>query len=435
MHRPRHLESWLLALAVVAGYANALPAAFQFDDWNVIVHAPAVHSLQAWAADALHGLRPLLKLSYALNWISGLGALGFHLTNVLIHLGCVLLVHRLGRRLIGAGALWAALLFALHPVQTEAVTYVCGRSVSLMTLLYLASLWAHDESQEGAGGGLRTLSLLGFAAALLVRETALTLPAALLLWDWVRGRTLRQAWAGARWHGALAALALGLAMFHPAYRAFLDGGLQTRTWGAQLAGQATALPYLLSRLLTPWALNLDPDLHAPPWQYLPMAGGVFLAGLAALVAGLRQRSLWAFAGLWVLLHLLPTNSLLPRLDLASERHLYLPMAGLCWGAGAGLQALASRRGLRPLALALCAALGLLTLARNGDYATEVTLWEATVARSPLKPRPHNNLGFAYELEGRIGEAEREYRKALELDPAYGLAQRNLKVVGKRVPWP
>jgi hypothetical protein len=141
----------LLALALLA-YANALGGVFQFDDFNVIVDLATVHSLGAWWADLGQGIRPLLKLSYTLNWITGWGASGFLATNLLIHGITVLLVYRLSQAFLMAQGLlsrlpaapWlAAALFAVHPAHTEAVAYICGRSTSLMALLYLAGVLAH----------------------------------------------------------------------------------------------------------------------------------------------------------------------------------------------------------------------------------------------------------------------------------------------------
>src|SRR5262245_29577230 len=150
----------LIAAAVAAAYANALTASFQFDDWNIIVRQVKVHGLAAWW-HSMPGIRPLLKLSFALNWSISPSPVGFHLLNVVIHGANACLVYALlKKRFASSIALTTALLFALHPVQTEAVTYVTGRSVSLSALFALACLatagWA---------------SALYFACGLMVKET------------------------------------------------------------------------------------------------------------------------------------------------------------------------------------------------------------------------------------------------------------------------
>jgi hypothetical protein len=189
----------LLLLAVAAAWANALGASFQFDDWDVIVRDPRVQSLAAWWA-SMPGIRPLLKLSYALNHGSGLGVMGFHAVNVVVHGLNALAVFWLFRQRLSAVAargldqdkglpepallaFLGALLFALHPVQTEAVTYVSGRSVSLATGLGLASLMAWVAGRERARSWLVLgLSPLLMAAAMATRETLVILPLVLLAW-------------------------------------------------------------------------------------------------------------------------------------------------------------------------------------------------------------------------------------------------------------
>jgi hypothetical protein len=102
--RSRLFAALLLLLAVCVAYANALWGVFQFDDYNVIVSNPRVHSWAAWWADTGHGIRPLLKLTYTLDWTLGLGETGFHLTNVFIHLCNVYLVWVLSRYFVARHA-------------------------------------------------------------------------------------------------------------------------------------------------------------------------------------------------------------------------------------------------------------------------------------------------------------------------------------------
>ncbi|MDH4325745.1 MAG: hypothetical protein OEW90_16530, partial [Betaproteobacteria bacterium] len=177
------MRASVLVVAALAAYANVFYGGFQFDDFNVIVRQGAVHSLGAWW-DSMPGIRPLLKLSYALSWSAGDGSTyAFHAVNVMLHAANVLLVWQLLRTLFermgvggeGFAAFAAALLFALHPAHTEAVTYVSGRSVSLMAFFYLASVLAYLR------GAPRWVSPLLFLAALGAKEVAVTLPFALLL--------------------------------------------------------------------------------------------------------------------------------------------------------------------------------------------------------------------------------------------------------------
>lgn len=428
--RPASFPSWhlLLLLAAVAfAYANALPAAFQFDDFNVIVDNPAVHSWEAWLA-SMPGIRPLLKLSYTFNWMVGWEAAGFHAVNILLHGVNTLLAYALARRLLRSqpvahaeyAALFTALLFAVHPAQTEAVTYISGRSVSLMACCYLSGmlLWLQ---------GSRFFAAFMLFAALAVKETAWTLPFALLLWQWAEGKTLR---AAARdllplWLVLAASMLVMLAI--PGYQRLLAGSLSVRGLGANLVAQVSGQFYLLTQPLLLLRLNIDPDLAVPErleWALLFKA--VILAGLLGWgLHAIRTRPWVGLGILWFFLHMLPTNSLLPRTDIANDRQLYLALLGLALLLVLMLFRRLPRWGAVSAAAVLAFSLAASTVVRNQDYRTEVSLWQATVAASPHKARSWNNLGYAYRLAGNRAEARFAYRRALEIDPEDIQARANL----------
>jgi len=135
--------------------------------------------------------------------------------------------------------------------------------------------------------------------------------------------------------------------------------------------------------------------------------------------------------------LLPTNSLLPRLDVANDRQLYLASIGVFFAAGLAVQnwmLIANRRWLAiAFAAMLLLGLGIATVARNQTYGSEVALWEDAFAKSPGKPRVANNLGYAYQRAGRLAEAELAYKQAIELDPGYWRARINLDALESAGP--
>ena len=421
-----------LALLALLAYWNAFAGAFQFDDFNVIVDNPAVASVAAWW-HSMPGIRPLLKLSYALNRAAAggdsAGALfGFHLVNLLIHIGNAWLIYAIARRLRGdsvdasAVALLAASIFVLHPAHTEAVTMISGRSMSLMALFYLTSLLAALDGRRG-------LSLIAFAAALGVRETAITLPLALLLVERLRmpNAPLRTALANGAGHWLLAlAVALALLLL-PAFQYLASVSLATRSLTDQLFSQAGALLYLFKQALWPLALNADP--------VLPVFGGgvgggsgYWLAKVALILILLggawlawRRTGLTRWTGfglLWFFLHLAPTNSVLPRLDLANERHLYLADIGLCLIVALGLVSAMKNRPRWRLAISalLVFGLALATHQRNQVYRNEVLFWQDVADKSPTNNRAFNNLGFALAASGQTSRALTAYARAIELAP-------------------
>lgn len=439
-HAGRIAGAAALLLAIGWTYAAALAAPFHFDDYHVIVDNPRVHGLAAWWT-SMPGIRPLLKLSYALDWSRSPGAAGFHATNLCLHGINALLAWALARQWLsrlapglpdpGAAAWGVALLFALHPAATEAVTYVSGRSQSLMAMFYFAALFAHVHARErGLGGVWRALSPLLFAAALGVRETAVTLPFALALLAWFGGETPRSALRGLAGHGAVLALAVALAIAWPGYGDFFGASLQVRGLAEQLAGQSVAGMHLFGHSLFGLQTHLDPDLGVPE-AVIPHALGFALSCLAAagLVVFARERRPWlGFAIAWTLLQLAPTQSLLPRLDLANDRHLYLVLPGVAFAVVVGLSGMAERR----LATAAVCLLGLVlatvTRSRNDDYRSELALWTATVAASPASARAWSNLGWARQQAGDPGGARRAYACALALDPGHRQAAINLSLL-------
>lgn len=429
------LGAGALLLAIVAAYLPALAGPFQFDDYGVIVDNPQVHGLAAWW-QSMPGIRPLLKLSYALNWMLSPQAFGFHAFNLVVHAVNALLVWALAAHWLRAlapgvakpvlAAGFVALLFALHPAATEAVTYVSGRSVSLMAVFYLAACWLHAQAWRSA----TALSAIAFALALGVRETAVTLPVALWLLAWFRGESSLHALRGLRWHGLVLGAAAVAAFLLPGYERFFQHSVETRNAGAQLLGQLEAHAHLFVHSLVGLHTNLDPDLRVPSaWDAGAVLTAMSLAAAVALAAASRRRWPWLGFGIaWYLLQLAPSNSLLPRFDLANDRHLYLALPGIALLLVVPLMSLRARWAplltIGLLALVLAAT----TWLRNRDYRDELSLWRATVADSPGKARPWSNLGWARQAQGDLEGARQAYECALAIQPDHRRALVNLSLL-------
>lgn len=433
----------LVGVPVLAAYLTCFAGAFQFDDYNVIVDNPVVHSLATWWAEVPRGNRPLLKLSYALNWQAGGTAFGFHLVNVAVHLANVALVYLLARLIVASHgepsaqrasttALIAALLFGLHPAQTEAVTYISGRSASLMATFYLAALLTY------VFGALHSRPLLSqilspslFILAVATKESAVSLPLVLLAWEMSRATPGRAREVMRRlWPQAVALLGVAVVLLqHPVYAHRIVPDLAPRALLEHLLTEVGAITHLIAQLIVPWPLNIDPDLRpATAWSSgLALQALMLLATLGLTAWALRHRP-WVGLGLaWFFIVLLPTNSILPRLDLANDRQLYLAGVGPFIALAIEFERLRARarRWVRAATIAVLVGFAGLTASRNLDYITEVRLWEQTARVSPRKARALNNLGFAYSASGCRLKAETAYRQALALDPGYARARENL----------
>jgi len=430
---PQHAERirlGLIVLVTIGAYANGLGGAFQFDDWNVIVHNPAVHDFATWW-ETMPGIRSLLKATYVANWVSGAGPVGFHVVNVALHALNALLVYVLMRRLlplmdvraaaVASLAFWIAILFALHPAQTESVTYVSGRSGSLMASFYFAAILAHLRSRWM----LSALLLLG---ALLCKENAWTLPVALLLIEALK--------PDFRWSSGLRRVAphllvlAGLAvavLLIPSYWRLLGASLETRSLGDNLLSQIDGQWYLITRPLLGLVLNIDPDVPVrTEWALDLVRKGAVLLALVGIGVWQWRRQPWlGFGLLWFFVHLLATNSFLPRTDVANDRALYLALLGPATIVVVALHRTLAKGTALAAVIVLAVALGAHTVIRNTDYRTEIGLWEVTAIASPHKSRVWNNLGFVLHQAGEIIRARYAYEVAIDLDPENYRAQVNL----------
>ena len=408
----------LVAALAALAHLPSLAGVFHFDDYNVIVHYDTVHSWQAFFERWGDGVRPLLKASYTFNWLYG----GFALFNIACHAVNAALLFFIGERLFGdrRAALIAALLFALHPAATEAVTYISGRSSSLMAVFYLGAMLAYLR------GAHWWISALLFVLAVATRETALTLPAALLLCELCRGT----AWAEIprrQWpHWALLAAGALFVLLNQRYFDLVAYGFGERSLADNLLTQVGGVSYLILRLVSLHGYNIDPALPTLA-EWTPALAFQAFSLLLLFTIGImnfRARPWIAFGIVWFFLQLAPTNSLVPRLDVANDRQLYLASWGLF------LALCIQLRNLPSFAFAGVAILFAATsIARQLDYRSEIALWESSVAQAPWNARGHNNLGYAYQVAGRTQDARREYQAALTFDPAYAKARLNLHFLG------
>ncbi|HEY2337026.1 MAG TPA: mannosyltransferase family protein [Burkholderiales bacterium] len=405
------------ALAVAAAAALAflpsLGGVFHFDDYNVIVNYDTVHSWRALFERAGLGVRPLLKASYTFNWLFG----GFALLNIAFHAMNAALLFLIGNELFrDRRAAWiAALLFALHPAATEAVTYISGRSSSMMAVFYLGAMLAYLR-------GYRRTSVILFVMAVATRETAVTLPAALLLCELCRPNfSFRTAFQRQWAHWALLFAGAVFVLLNQRYFDLVAYGYGERSLGENLITQVGGVSYLVLRLISLQGYNIDPALPTLiGWDPTAVFQALLLLALFMMgIANLRARPWIAFGILWFFLQLTPTNSIVPRLDVANDRQLYLASWGLFLAVSVELKS--DLRVMVPILLAFAVA----SVIRQLDYRSEIALWESSVALAPWNARGHNNLGYAYQAAGRIEDARREYRAALLFEPRHEKARFNL----------
>ena len=451
-----HALPAVIFLITVAVYLPALPASFQFDDWQVIVNDQRVESLSAWR-QSMPGIRALLKLSYALNHELGGGVSAFRAVNILLHAMNAALLFMLTRRLammlskisgdaattVGATT---ALAFALHPAQTESVTYISGRSNALATLCILTALLIWLKGREKKSGlWLPLLAATAFVAAIASKETAAALPLAMLLCLAAEpGRRTFRDFIPPLTFAASAILLAAVAWPRLSYAYLLRVSLETRGPVENMAAQSQGVIWLIGQLFDWSRLNADPMLQ-PVRQWTP--GVIFAATVIAVVIvasliALRRYPIPAFSILWFFIWLAPTNSLIARLDVANDRQLYLALAGPAFLLGYGIahwgrciepqvrsESGRIHRCVPTVALLILFVVGIIgTLNRNRVYETETTFWQDVVIKSPHNQRAWNNLGMAEALSCRFDSAMRAFEEAIRLAPDYPQPQVNLELL-------
>lgn len=455
------LGGGIIAAAALAAYANSLHGPFVFDDLSSIPGNPTLRSLaEAWSPPhgaAAGGLsvagRPLLNFTLGVNYaVSGLNVWSYHALNLAIHLLAGLTLFGLLRRTFTRPSLsakfgeqaWAlaltiAVLWTLHPLQTEAVTYIIQRAESLMGLFFFLTLYGFVRALDSPRPERWwTFSVSACLLGVATKEIAALAPVMVFLYDrtFVSG-SFREAWRRHRWqHVSLAATWLPLLWFL-AGTGGNRGGTFHFSEGAIWVGHALTQFEAVTRYfwlsLWPHPLVFDYGEIPPPGFGRALLWAMPVLGLlGATLVALRRWPAAGFLGAWVFLILAPTSALPATLQIIVEHRMYLPLAAVITWVVSGTYLLAGRKAI-PAFLVAAAVAGWLTARRNEVYRSDIALWSDTAAKMPGSARAHNNLGYLLNAAGRTSEAIAQYETALRLDPAYIDAHDNLGSALRDIP--
>ncbi|MDA8402624.1 MAG: tetratricopeptide repeat protein [Desulfobacteraceae bacterium] len=449
-------------------YANTVHSPFLLDDNVFIVSDTAVHmtalnekNLEKAAFEGQPRHRYLPNISFALNYyFGGLNPLGYHLVNIAIHLlaGIFLFLCIKNTLIIHAPlpqtkkgppvpyspdadpaviAFFAALLWIVQPVNTQAVTYICQRMASMVAMFYILSLFLYVKarmSMKTPGAGAMASAALYFAGcglagicAVAAKENAGTLPLVIILYEWFFFQDLKLFQNRKQW-----LLTVGAVIFFILITALYLGTNPITSIMAGYAHRDFTLPqrvmtefrviiYYISLFFwpSPSRLNLDHDYPLSfslidPWTTLLCLIAIIALAGAAIAAAKKDR-LISFCILWFLINLLIESSVIG-IEIIFEHRAYLPfmMVSLLF------TLLVIRRAPRPIAfLILSSAVALFaiwTYQRNNIWKDELAFYEDCAIKSPKKARPLQNLATALQLHGKTPEAESFFLKALEIDP-------------------
>lgn len=494
----------IVSLGLLA-YSNTFTATFNFDDIANILGNPVVRNVDPFADPfAVKGSRAVGDFTFAVNYrLNGLDVSGYHLVNLAIHLATALLMYILVTltfrtpllapaeegergRFSGPIALFAALLFVAHPLQTQAVTYIVQRFTSLAAMFYTGSLVLYIMARLEQGGDSNRrgkafsaacylLSLITAVLAMKTKEIAFTLPFMVILYEFMffRGSIAkRAAFIGAF---LLTLAIIPLSMLGSSGAGQLLGRLEAAT---MVQTEMPRLDYLFTQfrvivtylglLFFPVGQNLDHDFpvahsffNAPVFLsfllLLAILGlGVYLVlgsrneerGSRPEVQGSRSSSflapcsslllyrLIAFGIFWFFIALAVESSVIPIVDVIFEHRVYLPSVGFFMALSTAVvlvvDRLAVRRpqiaGITFIALLLVAvSLASATFKRNMVWADETTLWTDVAAKSPDKSRPWNNLAYAYLKKHQPLKAIPALIRSIDISPGHPDAWNNIGI--------
>jgi len=442
----KFLSPWTIALSMLVlgflAYANSFHAEFHFDDNTSILNVESISGYMniplMWTQ--VDKSRFLGYLSFAWNYrMSGLDSFSYHVVNWLIHLaastGVFLLIRLLLRSEAATTAdiekrraLWlawaGALFFLLHPVQTQAVSYIVQRLASLAALFYIFTVYFYILGRRGTRWAFG-LAALSAVLAFFSKQSAYSLPGALLIYEVCFAKNKKQIVRALIWILIPGFLMVAGAMM-------LGGGFTSLDRLAKSIDQselldtkeyfytqASVVLHYLRLVILPYGQNLDyswPVLKKlMHWRFF-LPASVLVAFAASGFYALRKgKRALAFGIFWFFVAMSVESSFIAIDDVIFEHRLYLPMAGL-----ALIFALIYEKGVKKFGYALPLLLGIslvltgLTYRRNEVWKTEESLWKDVIQKTPNKTRGYRNLARQYTRERRVDEAITMYKKITEL---------------------
>jgi tetratricopeptide (TPR) repeat protein len=467
MDRTRNfLYVFLLVVVAFGVYANSFRNEFVWDcdtlilKWYEIRSLKNIPSLLKGNVPVEHGgvYRPLRGVFYALNYqFWGKDPFGYHFNALLIHLSATILIYFI---ILAIGknqtlAFMGALLFDVHPVHTEAITYVVASFDVIGLVFFLLSFYLYLVARRGewqAKSGLAYGASLIFAiSGFFTYEMVLTLPLILLIYDFCFkriGQPLRYKFYLPYVFSALVYVLIRVFLIGVRGRGeYFEGSFYLT-----LLTMSKALLKYVSLSILPVGLNVNHALPRGIFSLLyaencaeavrsqSVLDGSVIVSIVVVVVLLsialkarRSLPVVSFCILWFFITLFPVSNIIPFQNVMSERYLYLPSAGSCFLTAYlifGLMNLCGRRG-RAVGLVMFVSLALFyagaTCVRNKDWKDKVSLWSATLKEIPQSAMAHMNLGAAYISRGELEKAISHSLRAIELKPDNPKAYNNMAI--------
>ncbi|MBF0479411.1 MAG: tetratricopeptide repeat protein [Candidatus Omnitrophica bacterium] len=427
------LKIILLAGAVILFYGNTFTSIFHFDDRLFVVENKNIRNLMDINAiwhSAPQNSRFVANFTFAVNYALGqLNVVGYHIVNILIHMINGFLVwwlitllfntpglnkHKLFKYKDGIG--WVAgMLFIAHPLQTQAVTYICQRYASLATLFYLLTMCWYLKARLSGQKKFFVLCVVSALLGMFTKEMTMTLPLMVIMTEWMMFEHKKWEWKNTVLYGLVL---FGFFMIIPAlmkfnffWAIFEPKPSSSHNWDMILLEpfvmtQLKVWAILLGKVFVPIHQNVDYDFPLVHnfWQIEVWGSAVILSALLIFAVLYRRKNpLVSYGIMWFFVAM--SIEMVPRIYVIFEHKMYLPFAGLCMAFTGLWQDKVEDEKIRMIIMtAVIVILGMLTFQRNAVWKDDISLWSDSVKNSPRKPTPNYNLGCAYQQKGMANEA-------------------------------
>ena len=446
----------LIGLLACLPYLNALNNPFVYDDHDTVVANPSLVDLSNVRFLLLYSpFRPLVNLSYALDrGVWGYRPFGFHLTSVLLHATASVLLLLLVRRIFDDGdpikarptnrrassdgrpatPFIAAALFAVHPLQTEAVGYVSGRAEVLCAIWFIAALILARDAMTSGSVVRGVAACVCGALSLASKEVGLVLPVIVLAYDWLLRPGEDDRRRARLWRIFVPGFALALAIAGYRLLAFRHA-IGDSSPLLTVSTQAIVVWRYVGLLLWPAGQSIMHGVHrvTSPFDPAALAGVAAVAGVCLVALSLRQRApIVTFGVLWFLIVLAPSSSIVALAEGMAEHRVYLASAGIFIAIAGMVPVPRPKAGSLPrnymaAAAVLITVLSVLTVMRNRIWRSPIALWGEAVVHAEGMWEPHYALADALRESGNYAAAVPEYRKVVDLSPAHRDAYVNLGI--------
>lgn len=430
-------------------YSNTLKNSFVWDDISIIVNNKWIRTplnffkffyLKDTVSEDTRQkpkiYRPLTTFSYSIDYfLWKLSSFGYHLSNLIFHSLTVIVVYLLSEKFFEKKIISfiSASIFALHPVHTEAVSWIKGRADVIACMFGLLAFLFYIVYLDKKKISFYVMSLISFTLSLFSKESTITIVVVLIIYDLIfKKRIFFKNYI----------FYILISIIYIFIRKLVLGSIAMCSWwgGSEYYTFLTMTKVFVEyfRLLI-FPINLCADyvveLSFSLWEYKVLLSLFFVIFLIIIGIFLAKRyPVISFGVFFIFITLIPVSNIIPIEVLLAERFLYLPSFGICLILGEIFKKIyyLNKKVCYMAFILISLPYFLLTYQRNKDWKDEFTLWYKTVNQCPNNFRAHNNLGMEYEKKGDLDNALKHYKKALTLVPNLSWIYNDTKQMYARV---